>query len=261
MKLIEFVGCEGIGKTSIYNGLMRYHTPPQKRIISESEADHLIARNFLKRHNSNFKYSIGIRLPVIKRLVHQEILKREVKKELYKYKKQWEHCIRILFTNHSNSNLTLRSSLYSYAALLSKIEKQALYENDGSDHLVILEPGVFHKLNNILMYFKEEDLDQVTVDIFSGIPVIPYALVYFKASPELIYERFCGREGERDLWMQDFKDFSKELTYPKILLEQKIIDAGVKVLKSRGANIVEIDANIDIDTQFNTVKVFLDKMS
>jgi hypothetical protein len=258
MRMIEFVGCEGIGKTSLYKELMRSNAHSRKHILSEYEADHLIARNFLERNYSNIKYAIGIRMPVIKRLVHQEILKREAQKELYKYKNQWEECARILYKNHSNSKLTLRSSFYSYAALLYKIERQALYKNDHSDHLVILEPGVFHKLNNILMYFQEDKIDKATNEIFSKIPIVPYALVYFQASPEFIRERFCQREGEKEGWKQDFLDFDEERSFQKILVEQKIIHAGMKILKKRGARVLEVNSQVNMVDKLNAVTSFLD---
>lgn len=260
--MIEFVGCEGVGKTSVYKLLMTEHLHSNKQILSEFGANHIITQNILKRDNSILKYAFinGIKIPVVSNSIHQKILQGPGKKALYKYKNQWEECIRILFTNHSNSNLTLRSSLYSYSALLTKIERQALYENEVGDHIVILEPGVFHKLNNILMYFAEQDIDRVTTEIFSRIPIVPDGLVYFKASPELIYERFCRREGKRESWIQEIKDFNEDLAMQKIMVEQRIIDTGLEILKKRGAKIVEIDTSRDIDAQLNKIITFIDEM-
>lgn len=262
MKMIEFVGCEGVGKTSLYKALKTNHVNSKKHILSEFEADHIITRNILKRNNSILQYAFikGIKIPIISSSIHQKILQYERKKELYKYKKQWEECIRILFNNHCNSNLTLRSSLYSYSALLTKIEKQALYENYTSNHVLILEPGVFHKLNNILMYFAEQDIDRVTTEIFSRIPIVPYGLVYFKDSAERISERFCRREEIREDWIQDIKDFNKSLAIHKVLVEQRIIHMGVDILKKRGAEIVEIDATDDADKQLNIALTFIEKL-
>jgi hypothetical protein len=262
MKMIEFVGCEGVGKSSFYEALMTNPVHSKKHILSEFEADHIITRKILKRDNSILKYAFinAIKIPIISSFIHHKILRVEYKKELYKYKNQWEECIRILFMNHCNANLTLRSSLYSYSALLTKIEKQALYENDVSDHILILEPGVFHKLNNILMYFADQDIDKVSTEIFSRIPIVPYGLVYFKTSAEMIYGRFCRREGKRDRWIQDFKDFNEDLAIQKIMVEQRIIHTGVGILKKRGAAIVEIDASEDADKQLNIGLNFIEKM-
>ncbi len=261
MKVIEFVGCEGVGKSTLYKTLTKNYLLPKKVIKSATSANHLIARHLLGRDNSLLKYSFipGIKIPFVNNFISYRVLNQQFKKELFRDKKEWEECIHILFAAQSNIRTCLRS-FYSYSALLTRMEQIALYEKYLDDKFLLMEPGIFHKLNNILMFFDEENVIEITGKIFSILPVIPYGLIFLDTSPEIIFERFYKREEIKSKWKQEFMEFYTNTAYNKTIIEQRIIKQGVKILRERGARVVEINSEENIDVQASLVMKFFSEL-
>jgi thymidylate kinase len=141
------------------------------------------------------------------------------------------------------------------------MESQSFYQRFSGDFIVILDSGLFHKIVNVLVLLENELIEDATSLIFSKLPVIPFGMIYLKASPSIILKRILGRETAKSKYLQEFKDIKEDQIYNRILIEEKINRKGVDILRKRGVKIVEVDSSENINLQLKTIITFFDTLN
>jgi len=253
MEIVEFIGCEGVGKTTLLNKLKTDANHDYKNFIIEEDIYKILALSVNKKENMLRKLALSLLLKSpYKKKISNYIIGDNFREKLMANKHMWQDFTQNLLTIE-NFNDPLKA-LCQYKWLYERIEKQEMYRNIEYDKTLILDTGVIHKATNILMGSINEINIEIIKNMVEAIPIKYKSIVFLDAPIETIYHRFKARYAKKKAWYRAMNYYSndKELIN-KIKKEKYIIDCFANEL-TKYNNVIKIDSSNDFEIQINTVK-------
>lgn len=245
MKRIDFFGCCGVGKTTLYKSLEGY-APRDWQTYNQAVFD--AAETLYRRLKL-----VNVLLPARVRLfLCQRVLDREVERKIWPHvKERYSEFLRLCLELASLSN---QDELMIYKTL------QLLY----TDVFRVMIAGEKARAEKIV--FFDESLPNKAFLIvgdncahaeqfYLNMP-LPQGIVHVYADKEIIFERVRERAKRGHIALSHL-NLNEEQVMHRIESEQAVCQTGVSVLRGRGVPILELNAGWPADQSINAFRNFL----
>lgn len=261
MKRIELIGAAGVGKSSLLQFLIKIRkTKNLWHTSQEARSEILKSPHIYNKAHFGYLNKIGLSLPVIKNTIKNEIFKDEYKNALWSYNNEWKDFIHTCINKKIFSAYDSVRILYRYQWLLMKLEEAALFKKYQSEKYVILDESVCQKLWPIIILLDRSKLGEISEELFYKVP-LPHGMIHIDADRDLIYQRLSKRESLKDEWILGYRGYDERALYQVIEDSLTVIRTGVKSLRKRGVDILDISASENIDDKVRKVNHFLNDLT
>lgn len=259
MQRIDFLGAPGVGKSTLYNELVKqrvksdtWMTPGEARARIAYEYSLQNARS-VKNHviAGLLKSSICKRLhPILSNKILAAYQKKTTWTEKDRYAKFFETALKgaTIWEKDPLRRLMGITEFYSVATEVIFLEHSQFMG------LTLFDESLSHKVYTIT-HWRKGFFEGMTNDYFSHIP-LPTGLIYCKLEPEETFNRVKQRSitvpGQEGKIIPGHRDLNDNLLLESIKAQLDIAAIGAEVLRNRGVSILEVDM---ADTPAHNVKL------
>lgn len=255
MKIIEFLGAPGVGKTTLYKELIRKRQKPYK-FLTPKEVKFEIVRKYLT-NNKKIPYSFLKKIILHNKVFYkfhfyliEKILNNpELKPELLINKRE-ENIIKELIEINTESNFSVEIKLLRFSWLLDILKEIKLFEKFNSNYNVIFDEGISQKISSISYYNKERIKDLSFINLINK-----SIIIYLELDKNIIFKRLINRRKEKNTFLHkkldDKKikdDIIKRIEFNKFFIQN---------IKKEGIKIIKIDSSMDILKQIKIIEKYL----
>ncbi len=244
MKRIDFMGAPGIGKTTLFNELNKFHSR-SKKWLTIQEAKVYIANGILSDHFLSIvnlkKFLINAARPKgLQKQIVDNVLSSAATDALLLKQSEWSRYLE--FCAYQIGFLQKEPIYRIYLAkwLESILSNVALAEEYNSPHKVLFDESLSQRAPGLLPWDHTSCLKECH-DYFKLMPA-PFAVVHLNAKPEQIAKRIIERSKVITISMQH-----RGLTRTELLERSKsanaIFQVGAEVLRERGIKVIDLDAD------------------
>ena len=259
MKRIDFLGAPGVGKTTLFNELLKQRGHCGKKWMTPQESKILIAKQYVRSDLWSLKEFIRFLIlqfanPVVQKKLTENIYKSLADKAFKEKLEEWMPFIELCGKSLGDTG---KPSYYRFLLakwLLSQLEDVALIELNNFNKQVIFEESLSQKAVGLMPwdYILGE---KQSIEFYNLMPP-PGAVVLLRADPEKVTERLMNRKSEK-LIVQH-----RGLSYHDLLERTKIatliIKTGAETLNKRGIPILDLDGLLPVQEllqkTFNFIK-------
>ena len=257
MKRIELIGPAGVGKSTLYNSLLKIRKSSSQWLTTK-EANFNIVSHLLssRKKMSSLLYKPQLHVPLITGFINRSILKNEYKVAIYERDKEWREFIYSVLQFKLEDESESVKILYRYNWLLSRLEEAALLEKYFPDNVVIIDESICQKIWPLILPLPSNSINEAGNSLYRICPT-PNGIIHITCSPDVIFSRLKNREANKDHWMIGFKGLSDKSLYEQIEKSIQLTEICSKVMRERGVSILEIDAELNKDEQVKKVNSFI----
>ena len=249
MKIVELVGANGVGKSTLYKKIPRGNG----KFIKKENSHFVIAKYWLKeKRNINTVLAFGLCLfpsRKTKKLGFKLLIKQieNIESELDRYENAFG---RIMFLSSKNNTKNKKVLVSNIARAMSKIKEVVLFKNTKVDKSIVLDESILHFIYACLDTndFTEEDVVSFTESCMVDISGVVYLYTDKDTHLKNIKERAARNHvmpGHKEiindnlLLVDDLKNRRKIA----MLMHKTAVGKGVRVLKgdSRSIKVKDVE--------------------
>jgi len=270
MRRVEFLGVEGIGKTTLYNELIRKRGKKDNWITLDEASDKIACKYSKERSRTSFIHliaSILLRFPFQKHIKSSlcdlilQMPQEEAVRQNGSYHLFFQSIMDFCNVNQYSQQLRLYriTELYKFACRIIYLES-----NDNSD-LVVVEGGAILAYG-LLMSHWLEDCEDMVRNFFLNTPP-PTGIIYCKLNSEETINRIQRRKESGIITLahrdsKNHKSLVENNQLQNIIKNQSDMAAiGVKALKNKGVLILEIDMGDTQEKNILKIRRFLSELN
>lgn len=256
MNRIDFLGAPGVGKTTLYDELVRQRTRIDRWLIPveakvEIAKKKCLVENFGKKE---LLFSFFLKTGLFQQF-HPSftnlLLSKYQKETIWNQKDKYADFIEIALKGAAIPEKIPLRRLLGLTWFYSIVNDVIFLEHADVNNIVVFDESLSHKVYSIIES-QEGCYENLTEEYFQYMPP-PNVLIFCKANPKKIQHRIKQRENTNGKLIPGHRDLDVFSLFERIKIQCHVAEIGASVLRDRGVKVIEVDMEYTLDHNVHKV--------
>jgi adenylate kinase len=247
---IDFLGTSGVGKSTIYNKLVKNRSKIDNWMTPE-EAKIKIAQKYSIQNNALIKnrlIAVSLKVDLFKKLhpiLANAVIEKNQEDTIWVNKDKYTDFFEVALRGANIQEKIPLRRLSGIRAFYATVRDVIFLEHAQIPGIILFDESLSLRIYAVTMWRKGY-YEEATIDYFNNIPP-PFGIIHCKLDPDKTLSRIIQRKNTCGNIIQGHRDLDNNHLLEVIKAQNDIAAVGANVLRNRGVKVLEIDTDDSIE--------------